>query len=807
MIRSSLCSTIALGAALIASCASGERASSPAPACAEGFVTVGDTCKPDLCLDLDCGEGLCVQNGEEAVCLEPGVEPPDDLPDDPPDDPSADPASPCEPNPCSAHNRDVCVSLSVSAYRCDCRAGTVDTHGVCVAACDRDPALCAATHASKPALASANGHGALVYDQEQRKTTAFLEHVYRNWDDGVWTRDLLYDTYFGVRTAAGGRWLGGEAPLYVGYLEDSGIIHLVHRVEALRVDTYVYAPWELSRPALVMLAQVTNEGDDTTAASLYSLHNYHLGYTSSTQPAHPDAREERLVFDAVRGAYVEQGVGGTLLHYPIGGADHHGATPDDPWLALSEARDLADTADSGLGDDRVAGFQRDVQLAPGERGWLGVVTAFERGASATGLTSDVVAVYGDLAPHEALSRARDEWRTWRKPAPAGLSPAELQVFRQAEAFLRQGQVWESTDASQGQIVASLPPGNWNITWVRDMAYAIVALVKLGHWSEARAALEFVLAAESGAYSPQYVSAPYRVSITRYFGRGKEETDLDANGPNIELDGFGLFLWALGEYVRASGDATLLDASTWPLVKTGVADALVQLIDPANGLVSADSSIWEVHWNGRQKQFAYTSLAAARGLCEAAHLAELRADDTLAQQYRGEGVALRDAVATHLVDDDDVLAGSLQELQAGHGYHDLAAVEAFAWELMSPHGAVAQSTLAALPAALRVSHARGLARNDDGGWYDSREWVFIDLRTSVAQRRAGEADAADALLDWVTAQAIANQGIIAELHDPDTAKYEGAAPMIGFGAGAYVIAMLERAHGAANAPSCGSWETP
>jgi GH15 family glucan-1,4-alpha-glucosidase len=254
--------------------------------------------------------------------------------------------------------------------------------------------------------------------------------------------------------------------------------------------------------------------------------------------------DERIQYQPSTGAYLETGPGGILIHQPLGASDHHGCTPDNPWQALQAGQDLAGTADSGTGDDRVAGFQKDFTLSPGASGWFGVVTAFERFGDEVALVQDVTDAYGTATADQVLEEALDAWEDWRNPAPASLSPAERLVWRQSEAVLRQGQVWEGSDSSHGQILASLPPGNWNICWMRDMAYAIVALVRAGHLAEARAALEFVLEADSGLYELDYVGVPYQVTITRYFGRGKEETDFNEDGPNIEFDGFGLYLWAL-----------------------------------------------------------------------------------------------------------------------------------------------------------------------------------------------------------------------------------------------------------------------
>jgi len=666
--------------------------------------------------------------------------------------------------------------------------------------CTSGTALCAAATTSATELVSSNGHGAVGYSVTDKKAHALLEHLYKNWDDGVFTRDILYDSYLGIRTATTSKWLNTVAPEFVEYLEQTNIIHTVHHVGSIRVDSYFYAPFELSRPALVLIGRVTNEGSSSAQVSLYTLHNYHLGYTSS-DPVNPDAQTERIQYQSSTGAFLETVVGGALVHRPLGTATHHGCTPNNPWVAVNNGQDLVDTDDSGVGNDRVAGFQKDFSLNPGESGWFGAVSAFERNASlAAQLQADVEAVYSGKNADAVLSTALAAWRAWRAPLPPGLSDHEAWVLRHAEAVLRQGQVRETTDRSFGQIVASLPPGQWNIAWVRDMAYAIVALAKLGHHAEARAALEFMLKAESSRFEA-YVGAPYQVSVCRYYGKGKEESDINSDGPNIEFDGFGLFLWAASEYVAASGDSTLL-ATYWPLIRDKVGNVLVNLVD-TTGLIKADSSIWEVHWNGKQKHYAFTSLAVAHGLCRASALAQLRGDSDTATSWKNTGTAIRNALKTHMVDASNVLASSYEELQAGAGYHDVASVEAVGFGLFTPGGAIATATLASFDTSLKVASGRGYFRNDDGGWYDSQEWVWADLRVAAARLARGETTLAEDLIGWISAQALANYGMIAELHHPQSGAYEGEVPMVGYGAGAYILALLSG--GASSQPVCGSWE--
>ncbi len=803
--------------------------------CADGYVADGLECRLEgsnsgVCKDYDCGEGVCFENeDDQAECgcntgydgercdecadgytLQDGVCLPegdgdidgdddadsDDIDGDDESEIDGDAGDPCNPNPCSERFKGDCVADG-SAFVCQCEDGFEDMGGICRPECLEGSEFCGLAHESSSFMVSANGFGAVIYDKAEKKANVLLEHIYRNWDDGVWTHNVLFDTYFGISNGATRKWLNEVTPEYVGYYHETGIIHIVRQIDDLRVESFIFAPWQVDLPALTMISKVTNTGTQQADLSVYSLHNYHLGNaTDNENPKYLDASGESMSY--ING-YIEKGPAGALYHRPLGDFFASDCTPNNPYQALKDGVDLSNNQESAAGDDRVAGYQKKLSLAQGENGWFGVSSAFDAGAAnGDALISSLGAAYGQDTPEQILQDALDEWENWRKDPIEGLSAAELFVYRQSEAVLRMGQVWETADLSKGQILASMPPGNWNICWMRDMSYAIAALIKSGHYTEAKAALKFVLDADSGYYETE-AGVPYQVTITRYFGRGKEETDFNEYGPNIEFDGFGQFLWVLYEYVEASGDDSLLtDYGT--LIKDKIADALLGLMNPANDLIKADSSIWEVHWDGMQKQFSYTSITASQGLCAYSKIV-----DSGAQAYSDAAVAIREALVNHLLDGQSVLASSLEELNAASGYHDMATVEAFNWLQIDPTGTVADATFNMYLNELSVDHGKGFFRNDDGGWYDSQEWVFVDLRASIGARLAGRADLADDLLHWITAQAINNQGMIAELHHPTNADYEGEAPMVGFGAGAYILALYERHDPRTVAPFCGSWE--
>ncbi len=622
------------------------------------------------------------------------------------------------------------------------------------------PALAVGPHRSFAQLPTGNGYGHALYDAATSRLTTFTEHPYAQRSPSEQTRDLAYDAYFGVRASGGSAWLG-EVPVDDVYYEgQSHVVRATQSYGPLRAETYTFAPWTLEAPAVVLLLHVTNTAQHTlTDAGAYALMNFHLG-----SGADPGTADEHIAWDAAARAYTETGPSGlTIAYVPIGDPTHHGATPSNPYLIGRAGGSLVDVGDSGTTSDAVAGFQWNwASLAPGADAWVGMVITLATPARARTF----------LATRGAAAVLHDEiaaWDAWRTPPPAGLSNAETRVWRQSETVLRMAQVREPAPA-RGQILASLPPGIWWISWVRDMSYAMVALARSGHTAEANAAVDFFAHAPVGMYRTE-VGHDYHVSVVRYFGDGTEWSDVNSDGPNIEFDGFGLATWAAHSVGRTDLDNN--------------ATTLAALID-STGLIAPDSSIWEVHWNGQQKHFAYTSITGAQGLCLAGDTAN--------------ATRVRDAMVRQMVLPTGGLAGNLEELMRGMPARDAAAVEIIDFGMINPRGALARDTLAEFE-RLRTPVGRGFARNDDGGGYDAQEWVFIDLRIAEAMRRAGRADDAAELLAWVTAQADANYGLHAELYQRDNADYVGSIPMVGFGAGAYMLALLDRTSSAAPDTNC------
>ena len=739
-------------------------------------------------------------------------------------------------------------------------------------------------------LVSSNGYTGVVVSLETGKVHHFREHLFAAeepiwnsegevWTEAhpdcfrpqsVWSRDLLFDAYFGLHANGQGLWLPSfdvdlDRSGYDGLASRPGhdggtnVIRVVQPVDDLDIEatTRVFAPWGWEGPAFLLLLEVSNTGTDAiTNARAFALINTKVGPGRPGPRAEISGDGETIGVQSDR-SITETGFAGAVSMIPLDTPDRATHSPAAFYgdVVADELELTEPVVTPTAYDDAAGGFQWNIPtLTAGESRWFGVMVAYSPNPSIEAETRDAARVWLDgRSPRDLWTAELEQWQRFqdRVQVPTGLTDDEEDLFRHSATVLRMAQVRESeyfvapeldqedprftatgetvpeegemrSHWGRGALLASLPPGEWAYAWVRDGAYAIVGLVDAGLYAEARDGLLFFLSATTDRYR-EYAELegvplePYGVSLTRHFGFGLEECDTICNGDfNFEFDGVGLFLWALRHYVEQSGDTDFLDEH-WGTVSTEVADVLEALIEPDTGLIEADSSIWEVHWLGKQKHFTYTSLTASRGLCDAAWLAEQLGQREIGSRYAAAGVGLRGAIHAGLRDGDGALAANLEELAHAQGYWDASVVDAIAMGLFAPDGETAAATLSGLRDNLSVSNGLGLSRTDDnvdthgstdlspyGSEYDAIEWVFIDLRASIAARHMGLFEFADDLQGWIRDQSLENYLLIAENYDPITSIYRNNAPMIGFGAGGYITAMRQRAGAWAPTPSCGSY---
>ncbi|MCX7762983.1 MAG: glycoside hydrolase family 15 protein [Candidatus Kryptonium sp.] len=589
-------------------------------------------------------------------------------------------------------------------------------------------------HRSAKALVSSNGFTAIVYNVERHQIASMYEHIYKVISPNNFTRNLINDANFIVELNGKKYDLSKISEDEIGYINGTNIIFANYK--KLGIQTYYFAPFQIDAPVMVAICKINKKYKQS---KIYFRANTIQGEIKS---------EDDLsnVFD----------------------------------LQTSPIKKIVKTKTVKRSDGTGGEIEKRVFIT------------FDPSR-----TSEEIEKFSKLADNDNI--VEDEIKFWesfisKAKFKLKLTKKENELFRQSLAVIKMAQCREE-GSPYGQILASLPPGEWTYTWVRDGVYAINALIELGYLEEAKSALEFMLKAKAGFYKNYIhkdgkdygVKKDYKITVCKYYGAGIEESDHNEDGPNIELDGFGLFLWTFKNYVEKSGD---LDFAVmyWDTLTTKIADVLIASIDKY-GVIRAESGPWERHLPG--KHYAYTTIAGIKGLRSIAELAGFLKDKTAEKFYNSFADSILKSFLKNFVDKNGVIKGTIEAKdESDFEYFDASVVEAINFDLIPSNSEIAKKTIEAIIKNLKIKNRFGFFRVNNGDWYDRQEWIFIDLRVAAAMHKSGFKKEAEQLIDWITSQSNLNYNLIAELYDEWNSDYQGQYPMVGFGAGAYILALLE-----------------
>ena len=621
--------------------------------------------------------------------------------------------------------------------------------------------ICAALAASFPAIAShlvtGNGFGFAVVAPENGTVTKFYAHPYsflrpdpgNALSEGVETTNFIKSLSFE----------GAGAATSAGYVEDSHVV----RIKSGTREAMVFMPFALKRAALVIAAE--NE-----AAGL------HVEWSHAAK----SSRKVRVVGAEMK-VLTFEGVSEPLLMIALG-----------------------------------TGHETDADGLAGSSAWA--LVALENESEVDAAVRDVVAWRAGLTAQELAKREISQLELWRvKPAVTFASEQERHLWRQSEVMLRIAQSREPNRDGfygNGLIVASLPDGVWFTPWVRDMAYATVALARMGHRDEARAAvMAYFNARPTGKMKAETAGADYQISVVRYFGNGEEEPFFTQEGStNIEFDDWGLALWALGEYLHKYDDPSLLKEATarGPLYESArdfVAKPLIRNTQPYDlgAIVAADTSIWEERQKDK-KHFAWSTALAIVGLREFAEVAH-RAGDEATQEAMIEEVARLQRGFNAAFVRGGKLHGTLEEGVKNDIDGALLAVIDFG---VMTDDAVVRDAVDRMELLKVVSggYRRVRSTYTDPAifeyWYERQEFLFVDFSLAEVDWRLGRDLEAEAILKRIVEKSAADHDIIPEMYVAVPCKLfpgaigdpTGAIPMVGYGAGEYILHLLKRENRAA-----------
>ena len=192
-----------------------------------------------------------------------------------------------------------------------------------------------------------------------------------------------------------------------------------------------------------------------------------------------------------------------------------------------------------------------------------------------------------------------------------------------------------------------------------------------------------------------------------------------------------------------------------------------------------------------KQYAYTSMTAAAGLKAYAELQKKMGMKS--EKYFEASKRITKGIKNNLMVGEKYLKGNAEgKVNSEYEFYDTGIIEAFGLGVLADKK-LFDSNMNEYDKKNRIAPDRGFSRVNGVDSYDVNEWIMIDLRTSSSYSKFGEKEKAKSLIDWVTAQANYNFNLISELYDINKATYDGAVPMVGFGAGAYIKTLNDYYH--------------
>jgi GH15 family glucan-1,4-alpha-glucosidase len=296
---------------------------------------------------------------------------------------------------------------------------------------------------------------------------------------------------------------------------------------------------------------------------------------------------------------------------------------------------------------------------------------------------------------------------------------------------------------------------------------------------------------------------YQISVTRYFGDGSEEADYSGmKTENCEFDDWGLALWAISEYWEKTHDQSLLEEKTYrgtvyQSMRDFVVKPLLGNLDACGSgfIVTEDSSCWEEHQENK-RHYACATIAAIPGLKGFLKIAQSMHDDETVKLV-SEKLPLLERGFKNAFVKDGWVKGVMEVDTQPKSEVDGAVLEAFNFGIINDP-AVITKTLDKM--ALLKTASGGYRRNLGPGNYEAHEFLLIDFNLARVYFRLGRTAEASRILQTLVAKSCMDRGLIPEMYvsakgrdySGEIGDPTGAIPMVGFGAGAYVITLTDRA---------------
>jgi GH15 family glucan-1,4-alpha-glucosidase len=379
-----------------------------------------------------------------------------------------------------------------------------------------------------------------------------------------------------------------------------------------------------------------------------------------------------------------------------------------------------------------------------------------------------------ISASAAIDRTVDYWRSWL--GGARVPDHEFREPIQRSALAIKGLTYMPTGATVAASTTSLPetPGgarNWDYryTWVRDSTFTMQAL----HWLdldwEADEYIQFIADLEpnaDGSLQIMYgidgrrdLTESFRDDLSGYQG-AKPIRIGNAAYNQRQNDVFGAALDSILLHARRS---ERLPRRLWPLVQSQAECAMKVWKQP-------DQGIWEAR--GDPKHYVSSKLMCWIAMDRAASLAEIRADDDLAQKWRNTADEIRADILAHGVSGSGVLRQHYDTDAL-----DASSLLAITFGFVSPTDDIARKTVDAI--ADRLTQDGLVLRyqtgeTDDGMSGKEGTFLICSFWLVSALAAVGEVARARDLMDRLL-RVGSPLGLYAEEFETSTARHLGNFP--------------------------------
>ena len=427
-------------------------------------------------------------------------------------------------------------------------------------------------HLSEQYLPSSNGMAAIAWDRSRTSWTSCSSTRTRR------RAPRRRPAQLHLRQLPGRRACGTDRHLARRRRPDRHRVPPGHRhrphertVGAVQLDEYDFAPMGLAEYASVMLVEVTADGERPARST-----STPSSTTSSARAARPRATtRETITYDATHDAFYETGPARRRVR--VRRAWRRRATTAAPRTTRTPCSAPARTstttpAPAARRRARWPASRSSLgSLATATSAWVGWLTVLAARRERPG--GHRARAYVGRRPQRPTSSSPTRSRAGPRgstPPPSGASAPEAALDAAVAGHAAHGAGDRDRQRRTGRSSRASPRAQWNITWVRDMAYATVGLVRSGHYAEAKAAHRVPDAARrSGAYEyvrRRAVPDQRRAATTATARSGATRTP---TGRTSSSTASASSSGSSTSTCRPAGDTASL-AQWWPTVKSKVA---------------------------------------------------------------------------------------------------------------------------------------------------------------------------------------------------------------------------------------------